>query len=527
MENLRALRCKRLGIDEADSERHASMKRLHDLFRRYTNRFKGDVSTWLQWMDFAKANGSTNVLSRCIGRAVLLHPLCVDLWILAAEWEFSHEANINTARALFLKGIRCNDRAQKIWKEYFRMEMLYLNKVLARLQLVTPGTKKDEIVVPVNEEEEDEQEEAEHQFLEDMGKNVDEKYDGAPIEDTPFAKGAVLLAIFRNVCENFPHDFEFCVSFCRLATSLKAPEDLIRQMNDLLAEKWSDRVAFWALRLEPLRDAHDTKAINQLLNEARAKLSGPDFWLLKASSCLDDPQKVVSVCEEAFNANEDCAALCCKWLAVLVKMNELKEAVDVGAKCVEKYVGDEKVWFEYLTARLAWYAVKRSSAQRKELSKEFKRCLQIIVALHQSHLIRSLYVRFLFASPPKNGFDRKIIRIITGDAVLAEFVVDLMSRSKLDVSYLRDLFHTILKVCSSHELFHKVIDWEQNQDMKRELYEDLIARFGAEDVDAWLEYANFEATSGNLESSGRIHWRARKTLVGEHLTKYLERNATE
>jgi len=76
-------------------------------------------------------------------KAIQLHPAVPGLWIYASVWEAEHNSNVAAARALMQQGLRTCPRSEILWLEYFRMELIFAEKVKARrlvLGISTPET---------------------------------------------------------------------------------------------------------------------------------------------------------------------------------------------------------------------------------------------------------------------------------------------------------------------------------------------------------------------------------------------------
>ncbi|KAJ1554187.1 U3 snoRNP protein, partial [Nowakowskiella sp. JEL0078] len=54
---------------------------------------------------------------------------------MAASWEYETNNNITTSRVLFLRGIRINPDSSKLWLEYFKLELLWITKILERRKI--------------------------------------------------------------------------------------------------------------------------------------------------------------------------------------------------------------------------------------------------------------------------------------------------------------------------------------------------------------------------------------------------------
>lgn len=107
----------------------AGVKRVHSIFDRVLYKHRGDIDLWLQYVAFCKSEGSGRVLSHVFSRALQAHPRCEEIWIEAASYEFSTNLNIDSARVLMQRAIRINQQCERLWHEYFRLELLYIQKL--------------------------------------------------------------------------------------------------------------------------------------------------------------------------------------------------------------------------------------------------------------------------------------------------------------------------------------------------------------------------------------------------------------
>ncbi len=82
-------------------------------------------------------------LSHVLGRALQLHPRHVQFWIDAASWEFEVNGNSSAARVLLQRGIRFNPESQTLWKEYFRLEVLYCVKLQQRRKILSSNSLEE------------------------------------------------------------------------------------------------------------------------------------------------------------------------------------------------------------------------------------------------------------------------------------------------------------------------------------------------------------------------------------------------
>ena len=129
----RRSRKKRLGLDRSSLGDFAGVKRVHFLFDRALRKFGSDLALWLRYLDFAKRTGSSKALSQIFPRMLQLHPRAPGVWVRAAAHEYEDRGNVAAARTLLQRALRVNGKySRRLWLEYFRLEFLYLQKVMAR-----------------------------------------------------------------------------------------------------------------------------------------------------------------------------------------------------------------------------------------------------------------------------------------------------------------------------------------------------------------------------------------------------------
>ena len=69
-------------------------------------------------------------------RALQLHVSESGLWSYAAAWEFDHNGNAAAARMLMQRGLRMRPDSQQLWWEYFKLELHYAQKLVARRKVL-------------------------------------------------------------------------------------------------------------------------------------------------------------------------------------------------------------------------------------------------------------------------------------------------------------------------------------------------------------------------------------------------------
>ena len=193
LERLRQLRKKQRVIEGADTlADHCIVRRTHFIYERACRKFRGDLSLWSRWIEFCKQSKSTRQMSRVLTRALQLHSTCASLWTYAAAWEFDHNANAVAARALMQRGLRMCKESPRIWHEYFKMELLYAARLVARRKVL----------------------------LGSVGGGGSGAGGGEDEATIAVLKGAVAKVVYNNaVSSAFGSDFEFRAEFLRVLQS--------------------------------------------------------------------------------------------------------------------------------------------------------------------------------------------------------------------------------------------------------------------------------------------------------------------
>jgi U3 small nucleolar RNA-associated protein 6 len=149
LDKLRKIRKERLGVINGSNDSEFGISnRIHALYGRATKRFKGDVQLWQERISYAKQLNQNSMVSRLYGQALAVHPSCVKLWLMAAKFEFEDRKDVNASRSLFQQGLRVNRSSKKLWIEYYRMELMAVDKLRKRSDVLLLEEKEmsDEVL---------------------------------------------------------------------------------------------------------------------------------------------------------------------------------------------------------------------------------------------------------------------------------------------------------------------------------------------------------------------------------------------
>ncbi|KAH6596718.1 hypothetical protein BASA61_003412 [Batrachochytrium salamandrivorans] len=268
LEKLRKKRKLRLGLDSAPEkgERgitlsdYSIVRRIHQLHQKALKRFSGDIRLWLQYFEWSKRVGSSKALGKSFAKAIQLHPTKPIFWILAATWEFEENSDVESARVLLQRALRINPIDKTLWTEYFKLELLWVQKIKERRRILfkedlgsilvasdsTGDTAKDDICKDENRVEPDYSDNEESagnvgvtiatldveaglepslvgkdtEIAQSQGQDTDElmKKELTPLQ-TALLEVMIPRAIYRNAIKAIPNDISFRFSFLEIYTS--------------------------------------------------------------------------------------------------------------------------------------------------------------------------------------------------------------------------------------------------------------------------------------------------------------------
>lgn len=116
------------------------------IFERALKKFKDDVGLWIQYIQLAENHGARSLVSRISARAIQLHPTYAPFYILAAAHELENGSPA-AARTLLQRGIRLNETSIDLWREYVKMELVFVENLRRRWAVLgIPDTDNSEVL---------------------------------------------------------------------------------------------------------------------------------------------------------------------------------------------------------------------------------------------------------------------------------------------------------------------------------------------------------------------------------------------
>ena len=503
------------------------IKKLHFLFQSALKKFSTDVKLWLQYIEFCKQVGSVNALGRVMGRMLQAHPNNTGLWIMAAKYEFEDRNNIKTARTLLQRALRLNPKCCNLWVEYFRLELLYVDKVKKRRKL--------------------------------LGVDADDEEEAEEPTSSEFIAGKTSRIVYKNAIQNIPDDVGFRLKFINVYCLFDDCEEGINDVYQSLSEDFPDSEEAWnALAWRGINkqktvqsnrsDLTDSTWLelederNKVFIEALKNLKTEKMWDYYIDACYSDlerysgsilQKKIADVLQSFQSANEAKTLSAEKyllWIKTLLQTGDSAEASRVSKLSLKVFPSSAMLWKQYFVLQLSGLDVLT-----KDVLDEF---CEAMGQLDSDDDVMSLWNQWLELSM-SHKTSQELQRVYQRCVAVCSDneVITKINESYLELIVLKDGIKTARKLykrlCKENSVsasfYQKCLSIEMSQAVPnlkhlRKLYETALKRFGCETPDFWLDYIKFELKDGDSEMVSKLHWRAMKSLSGkdveEFVTKY-------
>jgi U3 small nucleolar RNA-associated protein 6 len=162
---------------------------------------------------------------------------------MAAQYEYTKNANIPGSRNLLLRSLRLNPEARELWLEYAKLECLFLLKIMERRRILGLDEQKE----PVKETELEFHEQDEIQ-LPLMAEEETEKQGGdvleGPLVDVkanPALNGAIPFAVWDSAISSRPEDIALAAGFYDVFAPFHASLPFIDGALDKVKAHMEDR----------------------------------------------------------------------------------------------------------------------------------------------------------------------------------------------------------------------------------------------------------------------------------------------
>nr|XP_055244519.1 U3 small nucleolar RNA-associated protein 6 homolog isoform X2 [Gorilla gorilla gorilla] len=474
----------------------------------------------------AKWKATKTQLSKVFSAMLAIHSNKPALWIMAAKWEMEDRLSSESARQLFLRALRFHPECPKLYKEYFRMELMHAEKL---------RKEKEE--------------------FEKASMDVEN-----PDYSEEILKGELAWIIYKNSV-SIIKGAEFHVSLLSIAQLFDFAKDLQKEIYDDLQALHTDDPLTWdyvarrELEIESQTEEQPTtkqaKAVEvgrkeerccAVYEEAVKTLPTEAMWKCYITFCL-----------ERFTKKSNSGFLRGKRLertmTVFRKAHELKLLSECQYKQLSVSLLCHNFLREALEVAVAGTELFRDSGTMWQLK------LQVLIESKSPDIAMLFEEAFVHVKPQvclplwiswaewsegaksqedtEAVFKKALLAVIGADSVtLKNKYLDWAYRSG-GYKKARAVFKSLQESRPfSVDFFRKMIQFEKEQESCnmaniREYYERALREFGSADSDLWMDYMKEELNHplGRPENCGQIYWRAMKMLQGESAEAFVAKHA--
>lgn len=559
--------------------------RVNLVFSRAVKRFHGDDELWLHYARHCLRTGAIRAAGRVLGKALGFRPDSEDIWLAAVGYHFDTLADARSGRAMAQRALRALPDSKRLWKEYFRLEMLYLAKLVSRrvtLGLSLPnidcGEANEEVLakedgkcrlkqkgVAVNENKEAVAVEAhESTGLPENGDaklpevndevsalEVIEDFSTVDSKELSFWDGGVPMTVFLNACKKVTLTPWDCTEMWDMVASTPfIPENFLKILRGALTDGFPNYAPSVLINIRlPWDVANSRFTFKQTLNGGEPTELNENR-VVKSADLKQERDALVKWSADVFSDME----------SALRKQKSLDWDADAEAailRCIES--------FEATVARLGKSDVVLSKANslrtlvtsRKLASdnitygdKELRgKPVSTGPAEWQvSDLVEMVVEKnCALTEPVYNVFKRKVL-VPFRDMNQEKIICSWLGREP-NVNRLREIYDTLLRLppstmgtlraAISAELRlwadaqrqERVTETERAETIQRtrRLY-NLATQLSSakQDVDLWLDYIDFERKIGQDEKQATIvGWKATKVLDETKVELFNERQTLQ
>ncbi|KAG0595028.1 hypothetical protein M758_UG132500 [Ceratodon purpureus] len=561
----RDLRTKGEGWKSSICDRSSAM-RIMLIYERAVTKFKGDLELWLRYAEYCRSQGSRRV-QKVLMKAIQLHPAVPGLWIYAAVWEAEHNSNVTAARALMQQGLRACPKSETLWLEYFRMELIFAEKVKARRLVLGISTPETPAITEAGEDGDDG----------DMSKS---ETDGDEVKGkatvSHFAASCkIAQVIYRKSISEIPDNLRFRQRFLEILESIDVEKLMVlegeiyagireRFVTDEDSWAWLARRQFVKAEskgmdiMECRKDA--TKVYDEALqsvNSARMYEHYAEFLIgnleyddehLEADdlasengqmSTLDQSAEILlKLYIRAKAAGVESETLAQGHAGLLLRLGNIdlaREAVEVSCNESASTCGSARIWTLLLSLETKRVSEKKLDSSEQQLAKLLKASLKNATDDVKTLLQIAVEVQTV-SRKSFDGFLQLLESILAGTsrkqagAEVASALVDWVLHAE-GLQRAREIYTRLIALPSPGLNFLKSciameagLVSEGNGDalkQLRKLFNLAVELYGHFDEGLWLEYCSQERKAGNIEEASNVYWRAKKAL--QNPSSFLER----
>ncbi|XP_059624280.1 uncharacterized protein LOC132267202 [Cornus florida] len=552
----------------------SSISRIIEIYRLATNRFKGDIELWFQYLEFCRQRRNGR-MKKVLAQVTRLHPKVPGVWIYAAAWEFDHNLNPVAARGLMQKGLRVCPTSEDLWVEFLRMELTYFNKLKARR--VALGEDEGTLIHNHPDVGEKQWRDDNKELFMALGEKRENDETSEAQNGESQRKFDLFreqgLDVLRNVyscaVEALPSSFSLRTRLFEIleATNLEHSEEMRKEILADMERDFSNEVEYWnwLAKLESIdpnsgqemgkeiMPCNLHKAI-QVYEKALKFVPSAmmfnlytkflmDFVVPKngetqssvilstSDHSLDPISHMLTVYGRAENMGCVTEDLACQHISFYLQLGRLDEARELSEKlCNGKLSHSVCLWVLRLSLEMKCIA-KKSHSNKADPQSIFLLLKDVLTKVAISEADSLWLMALKFFSDQRRYFDKLMeLSLVSlaqfggsdGGFSLSTAIVNFVLQ-KDGIQRAREMYKRFLALPHPGlAIFKNCIDLELNLASAgdkeclvrvRKLYESALTTYD-QDASLWQDYYSMEIKMGTSETASAIQWRAQKTLKG-------------
>ncbi|KAK9664731.1 hypothetical protein RND81_14G064200 [Saponaria officinalis] len=571
LDRLRVLRKRSISAGDGGKKKKASVsdsagvRRIIEIYRMATMRFKGDIELWFEYLEFCKEKKNGR-MKKALAEVMRFHPKVPAVWIYAAAWAYDHNLNFESALSLMQNGLRACPNSEDLWVECVRLILTHLNKLRERKVLLGEA---DITLGGADNHNEDKKwlDENEDLFMslddgngDDVGSEVEKK------DNSKWDKlwVSILQETYREAIKALPSSFSLRKKFLEIveATNLGHLEDVRTEILDGMKKDFSGGPDYWdwlaSLKLTDPDTAPDISSedgrfqvdeVIKVYEEAISILPSPAMFekYIKflidtinqngeqkqnagisdvskhASDYISHLTRIFMKAEALGCLSED---LVCLYIKIYLDVGKADEALKLAENFSNgNFSNAKQLWVLRVTEQMKCTSESRdfSNASLSSVFHLFKKMVKnVAVSDAENMWIMALD---LFANN-KKYFGKLLdlsLALLAKDggsddgfslpATLVKFVwqKDGIQKARDFYKRLTTLPHPglgLYKHCIELEIS---AGDEASIANARKLFECALATY-SQDISLWQDYYSLEIKTGTSETANAVYWRAKKTL---------------
>lgn len=313
------------------------------VYSRAIRKFKRDDALYLQYARHCIATGSRKAAERVLARAIAHRGDSEEVWCTAIAYHFDASADPRLARGLAQRSLRALPRSSRLWKEYFRMEVVYVAKLIAKRVTLgmtpSPEAATADRAKPISEQPSD------TRLHTDVVDTAPDLLDRSETEPLTFWQGGVPYVIFKSAVASAALSPSNAMEYLQIAREVPfCPPELLTTIATWLKDEHGAESEFYSLvvarskfdalarKVEAERAAAEVAAAREAEKNSEEVVQ-PDGakWIAVLSECVVEIANELEALELANGGDDSASAFgrVAKEIRTAVASNE---DVNKGAK---------------------------------------------------------------------------------------------------------------------------------------------------------------------------------------------------